>query len=120
MIRIGYSLSAAVLVAAAFLVSAQASSSRVTGLRGEVGPGFEIEVKKNNRDLKTLRAGTHTIKVQDKASIHNFHLKGPGVNKKTGVGFKGTVTWKIKFRKGTYRYMCDPHRAQMHGSFRVT
>jgi plastocyanin len=90
-------------------------------LAGEVGPGFSIEVKKGGKDLKTIKAGTYRIKVEDKASIHNFHLSGPGLNKKTSVSFKGETTWKIKLKPGRYTYQCDPHAASgMKGSFRVT
>ena len=108
----------AVLAAALFLVPAWAKS---TGLVGEVGPGFSIEVKKAGKDLKTIKAGTYKIKVEDKASIHDFHLFGPGLNKKTGIGYKGETTWTIKLKPGRYTYQCDPHAAMgMKGSFRVT
>jgi plastocyanin len=90
-------------------------------LNGEVGPGFSIEVKKAGKDLKTIKAGTYRIKVEDKASIHNFHLFGPGLNKKTGVPFKGETTWTIKLKPGRYTYQCDPHALSgMKGRFRVT
>jgi plastocyanin len=90
-------------------------------LTGEVGPGFSIEVKKAGKDLKTIKAGTYRIKVEDKATIHNFHLSGPGLNKKTGVSFKGETTWTIKLKPGRYTYQCDPHALSgMKGRFRVT
>jgi plastocyanin len=43
------------------------------------------------------------------------------VNKSTSVAFKGTLKkpWTVTLRKGTYTYVCDPHRTQMKGSFRV-
>jgi plastocyanin len=41
------------------------------------------------------------------------------VNKLTTVAFKGTKTWTVTLRKGTYRYVCDPHKTFMKGSFRV-
>jgi plastocyanin len=112
-------LTLTVAAVAAILVSpVQAKSS---GLTGEVGPGFSIEVKKGNKDLKTIKAGTYRIKVEDKASIHNFHLKGPGLNKKTGVSFMGETTWTIKLKPGTYTYQCDPHASSgMKGHFKVT
>jgi plastocyanin len=108
-----------VAAAAAILVSpVQAKSS---GLTGEVGPGYSIEVKKGNRDLKTIKAGRYRIKVEDKASIHNFHLIGPGLNKKTGISFTGETTWTIKLKPGTYTYQCDPHASSgMKGHFKVT
>jgi hypothetical protein len=84
------------------------------------GPGFTITLKKAGVSVKTLKAGTYTITVQDKSNIHNFHLTGPGVNKKTSVPAKGTFTWKVTLKKGTYKYVCDPHLTIMKGSFRVT
>jgi len=112
------SLMAAAVAATAFLGPAQGSTARLTG---EVGPGFSIEVKKGSRDLKTIKAGTYKIKVEDKASIHNFHLFGPGLNKKTGVPFKGETTWTVKLKPGKYTYQCDPHAASgMKGTFKVT
>src|SRR6266480_2501550 len=118
MVRIALSsMIAATLAAAVLLVSAEASTVRLTG---EVGPGYTIEVKKGEQDVKTLRAGTYRIKVEDKATIHNFHLIGPGVNKKTSVAFKGEQTWTIKLKAGRYTYRCDPHAAiGMKGHFTV-
>jgi plastocyanin len=98
-----------------------AGTTKSSGLVGEVGPGFSIEVKLNGKDLKTIKAGTYRIKVEDKASIHNFHLIGKGLNKMTGVGFTGDQTWTIKLQPGKVTYQCDPHAAAgMKGSFRVT
>ena len=108
-----------ILAAAALLVAP--AQAKTAGLTGEVGPGFSIEVKKGNTDLRTIKAGTYKIKVEDKASIHNFHLFGPGLNKKTGVSFKGETTWTIKLKAGRYTYQCDPHAATgMKGHFKVT
>ncbi|TML73009.1 MAG: hypothetical protein E6G13_04060 [Actinobacteria bacterium] len=108
----------AALAAALFIVSAQAATPRLTG---EAGPGFSIEVTKAGKDVKTLKAGKYTIKVEDKSSIHNFHLIGPGVNKKTSVSFTGETTWKVTLKPGKYTYQCDIHvAAGMKGSFKVT
>jgi plastocyanin len=112
------SLVAVALSAVLFLAPAWGKSA---GLVGEVGPGYSIEVQKAGKDLKTIKAGTYRIKVEDKAAIHNFHLVGPGLNKKTGISFKGETTWTIKLKAGRYTYQCDPHAASgMKGTFRVT
>jgi plastocyanin len=112
------SLAVAAVAATVLLVPAQGSTARLTG---EVGPGFSIEVKKGTKDLKTIKAGRYKIKVEDKGSIHNFHLIGPGLNKKTGIGFTGEPTWTIKLKPGRYTYQCDPHALSgMRGHFRVT
>ncbi len=106
---------AVVLVPAAF-----ARTSAGTTLVGTDGPGFTITLKQGTKKVTTLKAGKYTIKIQDKSNIHNFHLTGPGVNKKTSVGAVQTVTWKVTLKKGTYKYVCDPHATIMKGSFKVT
>jgi plastocyanin len=107
-----------------FLAAATAGNAgtvKSAGLVGEVGPGYTIEVKLNGKDLKTIKAGTYKLKVEDKSPIHNFHLIGPGINKKTGVSFKGETTWTVKLKPGRYTYQCDPHAARgMKGHFKVT
>ena len=114
-------LAAGVMLALAFIGVGSAGHAKSTGLVGEVGPSFSIEVKRNGKDLETIRHGTYKIKIEDKSSFHNFHLKGPGLNKKTTVLFKGDRTWTITLRKGTYAYQCDPHALRgMKGTFRVT
>jgi plastocyanin len=111
----------ALAAAAAAVAMVASASAKSTGLTAEVGPGFKIEVEKAGKDLKTIKAGTYRIKVEDKASSHNFHLMGPGLNRKTGVSFKGETTWTIKLKPGRYTYQCDPHAASgMKGHFRVT
>jgi plastocyanin len=89
-------------------------------LVGTAGPSFTIKVTKAGKTVKTLKPGTYKIVVNDKSDMHNFHLSGPGVNKKTTVAFTGTKTWTVKLKKGTYRYQCDPHASSgMKGSFKV-
>jgi plastocyanin len=58
--------------------------------------------------------------VNDKATFHNFHLTGPGVNVKTSVAATGSKTFNVTLKKGTYRFVCDPHASQMKGSFKVS
>ena len=114
-------LLAAGLVATLALAGPIGASSNVTKLTGTVGPGFTITLKKGAAKVKTLKAGTYKITVNDKSNIHDFHLMGPGVNKMiTGTPFKGTKTVTVKLKKGTYRYVCDPHASAMKGSFKVT
>jgi plastocyanin len=108
-------------VALATAGTAAARTHATPKLSGVVGPGFSIAVTAGGKAVKTLKAGTYVIVVQDKASIHNFHLMGPGVNKSTAVPFVGKQTWTVKLKKGTYTYQCDPHAsAGMKGTFTVT
>jgi hypothetical protein len=82
-------------------------------LAGTVGPGFTIVMK------KPTKAGRYTLVVSDKSSIHNFHLSGPGVNVKTSVPATGLKTFNVTIRKGTYRFLCDPHPTTMKGAFTI-
>lgn len=95
---------------------------KIQTLTATVGPGFTISLRTaSGRRVTSLKAKRYRIVVRDRSTFHNFHLTGAGVNKRTTVGFRGTRTWTVTFRKGkTYRYVCDPHRRQMKGSFRVT
>jgi len=98
------------------------ASAAATKLVGTVGPGFTITLKDSKgKKVSSLKKGTYTIVVADKSDIHNFRLKGPGVNKEiTKVGFKGTKTVTVTLSSGTYKYVCDPHASTMHGSFKVS
>jgi plastocyanin len=91
-------------------------------LEGETGPGFTIEVKQNGEDAESVKAGTYTLKVEDKSNQHNFHLIGPGVDMQvTDVGFTGDKSVTVTLKKGTYTYQCDPHASRgMKGTFQVT
>ena len=101
---------------AAFLITAAPSLAASTPtFNGTVGPGFTISMAK-----KPTKAGKIKLVVADKSSIHNFHLTGPGVNVKTDVSQTGTKTFTVTLKKGTYRFVCDPHASQMKGSFKVS
>lgn len=114
-----------VVVATALVVAtgALAASAKDTfQLKGEVyANGFKIEMKNAaNKKLTTVKAGTYRIKIEDEATIHNFRLRGPGVNKATSVPGKVETVWTVALRKGTYTFVCDPHASTMRGTFKVT
>ena len=111
-------LVALVAVLAALIVpSALASSPTLTGT---VGPGFTITLKKGTAPVTKLKAGTYIFKISDKSNLHDFHLKGPGVNKTTSTPKKSNVTWTLTLKKGKYTFVCDPHATFMKGSFTVS
>jgi plastocyanin len=91
-------------------------------LVGTVGPGASISLRTPaGANVKAVRAGAATVTVRDRAAVHNFRLVGPGVNRATTVKGRGTATWRVTLRQGaTYRFLCDPHRLRMKGSFRAT
>jgi plastocyanin len=109
---------------AALALAAPTTAMAPTKLKGDVGPGFTIHLKSmTGKSIKTLKRGTYSITVKDKSSIHDFKLEGPGVQKTiTGVKFVGTKTATVTFRKGTYTYVCTPHRKipSMKGKFKVS
>jgi plastocyanin len=42
------------------------------------------------------------------------------VNVKTSVPATGSKTFTVTLKKGTYRFVCDPHASSMKGSFKVS
>jgi plastocyanin len=89
-------------------------------LYATVGPGFTISLRtRRGSRITRLRRGTYRIVVRDRSSSHNFHLFGPGVSKRTRVSNIGNTRWRVTFRRGLYRFVCDPHKRRMRGSFRV-
>jgi hypothetical protein len=81
-------------------------------LGASVGPGAKIAFG------RSAKAGKTTITVRDRSAADNFHLIGPGVNKKTGVRFKGTVTWSVTLRAGNYTFRSDAH-TKLRGTTKV-
>jgi plastocyanin len=103
---------AATLAAALLAVPAVAA---VPNYNGTVGPGFTISLAK-----KPTKAGKVKLTVNDKSNIHNFRLKGPGVNVATTVPSKGVKSFTVTLKKGSYTFVCDPHASSMKGSFKIT
>jgi plastocyanin len=108
------------LACAALLVGVMPTSAAVPKLVGTVGPGFTITLKKNGVRVTKLKAGRYTFTIRDRADVHNFALIGPGLTRDlTSVAFVGTKTVTLRLRPGRYTYLCDPHAADMSGTFRV-
>lgn len=95
--------------------------SKTTTIYATVGPGPTISLRtRSGRRITRVRRGRYRIVVGDRSRMHNFHLRGPRVNKRTTVAFRGTATWTLILRPGRYNFVCDPHARSMRGSFRVT
>lgn len=121
--RIRSSLLVAVAVAAAALAaSGSGSAATAKTVNGTVGPGFTITLTMQGKNVTKLKAGTaYRFVISDRSNIHDFHLSGPGLNRVlTGVEYTGTKSFVLKLKKGSYRFVCDPHSGIMHGSFRVS
>jgi hypothetical protein len=91
-----------------------------TKLVGTVGPGRTISLTNAaGTRVRAVRAGAATVTVRDRSRAHDFHLVGPGVDRRTGVAFRGTRTWSVQLRVGTLRWYCDTHPKTLRGSATV-
>jgi len=88
-------------------------------LTASVGPRRAITVRDASGKVKTLSAGPVVLTVNDRSKVDNFHLTGPGVNRKTAVAFRGKATWKLTLQAGRYTYRSDKHKT-LRGTFTVT
>ena len=118
--RISLALALALLAGAAVAATGQSSAMSSPKLSATVGPGFTITLKEHGKAVKSLKAGTYTFVVSDKAAIHAFALDGPKLEKDfTSVTFVGTKTVTLKLKAGKYKFYCPPHEAVMFGHFTV-
>jgi plastocyanin len=69
-------------------------------LAAAIGPGATFSLK----PASGLAAGKFSITVADRTATDGFRLAGPGVAKATGAKFKGTVTWTVTLKQGTYSF----------------
>ena len=69
-----------------------------------VGPGRTLAAPAR------LAKGRYAITVRDSSAADNLHLKGLGVDRKTGVAFKGQARWTVTLKAGSYRVFSDAHR----------
>jgi plastocyanin len=107
--------------ASALAFALPVSAMALPKLTGTVGPGFTITLTKGGKKVTKLKAGKYKLTVKDKSNLHDFHISGPGLNKVvTTTPQVKTKTMTITLKKGTYKYVCDPHTSLMHGSFKVT
>lgn len=67
---------------------------------------------------RVAAAGSYRIAVRDTTKTQNFHLIGPGVNRKTTVAGRARTTWSVRLRAGKYSYRSDKRR-RLSGSFTV-
>ena len=68
--------------------------------------------------VRSLNAGKYKLSVSDTSKTQNFHLSGPGLNRKTGVAARAKATWTFTLKPGKYTYRSDKSR-KLRGSFTV-
>ena len=124
------SAAAAALAAAlslAYVAGAPARSTTLPALHAEVGlqtstNSFSISLKDaGGHPVSALSAGQYSVKVDDWASLHNFHLLGPQANTifMTTIGGTLHTTKTVTFAPGSYKFQCDAHADSMLGNFTV-
>ena len=74
----------------------------VTKLAASVSAGGSVHLSRSS-----VPAGRVRVAVTDRSRTANFHLAGKGVNKRTGMKFRGSTSWSLRLAAGTYRYGTD-------------
>jgi hypothetical protein len=112
----------ALLVAVPVALLAAPAAQAYTTFYGTVGPSSTIVLKRaNGTVVMNASRGNKTFVIRDRSASHNFHLYGPGVDRRTGVAFMGTRTWSpVLLRVGRYTIVCDRHPSTMFRRFNVS
>ena len=95
----------------------------LVGTVGEAGDpeAFTITLTDSaGEPVTSVPAGDYQVRVTDPATMHNFHLTGPGVDEATSVEGAEEVTWDVTLEPGSYTFVCDPHPRTMVGELAVT
>ncbi len=75
--------------------------------------------RRTRRRLHHLAVGRYRIVVRDRSRAHNFHARGFGINRKTGVQARRTYTWNVTLKRGTLRFYSDASPRRLRGSVPV-
>jgi len=113
----------AAVAALALGIGASARPAATPTLKGTVGPGYTISLKKSGKRVTSLKAGRYKFVIADKASVHNFVLErqsgGKFEKELTDVTYVGTKSTTVTLKKGKWKYYCEPHESAMFGFFTV-
>jgi plastocyanin len=119
-------LGALAVVAVAALAIAESAfghSSSTPTLKGVVGPGYSISLKKAGKRVATLKPGSYSFAITDKSSFHNFTLEqergGKFEKHLTSTPFRGSKSTTVRLKRGRWKYYCSNHESQMFGFFSV-
>lgn len=112
----------ALLVAVAVALLAAPAAQAYTTFYGTVNAPSRIVLKRaNGTVVRNASRGNKTFVIRDRSSSHNFHLYGPGVDRRTRVAFVGRRIWSPVFlRVGRYTIVCDRHPTTMIKHFNVS
>jgi plastocyanin len=111
------------VAALAIAESAFGHSSSTPTLKGVVGPGYSISLKKAGKRVATLKPGSYSFAITDKSSFHNFTLEqergGKFEKHLTSTPFRGSKSTTVRLKRGRWKYYCSNHESQMFGFFSV-
>ena len=102
------------LVVAGALLAVMPAAAATPTFKGTVGPGFTITMAS-----KPKSAGKDQARRRRQVEHSQLPPHRAGVNVKTSVGAVGSKTFTVTLKKGTYKFVCDPHASSMHGTFTV-
>jgi hypothetical protein len=97
-----------------------------TPLTGVVGTDDDPEayvielLDASGAPVESLPAGTYALTFADRSSMHNFRLRGPGVDVATDVAGSDDSTVEVVLEPGSYEIVCDPHSGTMRAEIAVT
>lgn len=101
-----------------------ASSGKLIGSVGTADDPDAFVIALTTEDgaaVTTLPPGDYTLEIDDRSSMHNFHLTGPGgVDVSSEVGEVEDEDYDVTLEAGTYTFVCDPHSSSMNGRFEVS
>jgi hypothetical protein len=99
-------------------ISVLSGSSPSSTLTAGVTPNAITFQTPSRQPVSALEANRYEIVVHDNDGRAGFGLVGPGVSRQTGSRFRGTATWRLVLRPGTYRY--GPTGASLTLSHRIS
>ena len=102
----------------------EATGTKLIGTVGSEGDANAYVITLTTEDgstVTTLTPGSYTLEIKDLATIHNFHLTGPGnVDVTSGISETEDEDYPVVLEAGTYEFVCDPHSSSLNGSFEVS
>jgi len=62
----------------------------------------------------SVPAGRYRLSISDRSKRDNFHLRGHGLDRRTGMAFSGHARWTVTLLRGTYEYGNDRRPRKAH------
>jgi plastocyanin len=89
-------------------------------LTGSVSPTRKVALRDAfGLTVREIVSDRYVVTVKDRSTKDNFRLRGPGVNRATGLAFRGTARWPLTLKDGVYTVSSDA-RKSVRRTIRVT